>query len=57
MRKFKTRMLKSHRPEKKRKTTRLVHEMVFNAEIPDEPEHEHEPHNLRPDPISQRCRV
>lgn len=44
MRKFKTRMLKSHRPEKKRKTTRLVHEMVFPSEIPEEPEHEHEPH-------------
>lgn len=44
MRKFKTRMLKSHRPEKKRKTMRLVHEMVFPAEIPEEPEHDHEPH-------------
>lgn len=44
MRKYKTRMLKSHRPEKKRKSTRLVHEMVFPSEIPEEPEHDHEPH-------------
>ncbi len=44
MRKHKTRMLKSHRPDKKRKSMRLVHEMVFPAELPEEPEAEHEPH-------------
>lgn len=45
MRKHKTRMLsRSHRPEKKRKTTRLVEEAVFAAELPEAPEVEHEPH-------------
>ena len=45
MRKHKTRMLKSHRPKKKsQKEVRFVSEMVFPADIPDEPEHDHEPH-------------
>jgi len=45
MRKHKTRMLKSHRPKKKKqKEMRLVSEMVFPSDIPDEPENDHEPH-------------
>lgn len=45
MRKHKTRMLaRSHRPEKKRKSVRLVQEAVFAADLPEEPEIEHEPH-------------
>lgn len=44
MRKHKTRMLKSHRPDKKRKTMRFVSETVFPAELPEEPEVEHEPY-------------
>lgn len=42
MRKHKTRMLKSHRP-KRQKDIRHLPEMVFPADIPEEPEEEHEP--------------
>jgi putative sigma-54 modulation protein len=43
MRKHKTRMLKSHRPRKNEKEMRHLAEMIFPAEIPAEPEEEHEP--------------
>ncbi len=42
MRKHKTRMLKSHRP-KRQKDIRHIAESVFPAEIPEEPEVDHEP--------------
>lgn len=44
MRKHKTRMLKSHRPKLSPKEMRMINEMVFTAEIPEEPEAEHEPY-------------
>ncbi len=44
MRKHKTRMLKSHRPDKKRRSLRLVSEMVFPAELPVEADAAVEPH-------------
>ena len=43
MRKHKTRMLKSHRPKKKQREIRHIAEAIFPAEIPEEPEAEHEP--------------
>ncbi|MEM9281009.1 MAG: ribosome-associated translation inhibitor RaiA [Verrucomicrobiota bacterium] len=43
MRKHKTRMLKSHRPRKKEREIRHIAEAIFPAEIPEEPEEEHEP--------------
>ncbi|MEM1440988.1 MAG: ribosome-associated translation inhibitor RaiA [Verrucomicrobiota bacterium] len=43
MRKHKTRMLKSHRPKKKEREIRHIAEAIFAAEIPEEPEQEHEP--------------
>lgn len=42
MRKFKTRMLKSHRPNKRRDMRHLPEE-VFAPDLPTEPEEEHEP--------------
>ncbi len=42
MRKFKTRMLKSHRPRHKEDHVHF-HEEIYTAELPDEPEIEHEP--------------
>ncbi|MEM7698799.1 MAG: ribosome-associated translation inhibitor RaiA [Verrucomicrobiota bacterium] len=42
MRKHKTRMLKSHRPKKQR-SIRHLPEAIFPADIPEEPEAEHEP--------------
>lgn len=43
MRKHKTRMLKSHRPKKNQKEVRYTNEIVFPADLPDEPEADHEP--------------
>lgn len=43
MRKHKTRMLKSHRPKQREKEMRFLAEAVFPAELPDEPEDDHEP--------------
>lgn len=43
MRKHKTRMLKSHRPKKKQREIRHLAEAIFPAEIPEEPESDHEP--------------
>ena len=43
MRKHKTRMLKSHRPKKKQKGVRYTNEVVFPADLPDEPAAGHEP--------------
>lgn len=42
MRKHKTRMLKSHRP-KRQKEIRLLAEEIYSADLPEEPEEEHEP--------------
>lgn len=44
MRKHKTRMLKNHRPDKKRRSLRLVNEIVFPSELPADSEEAHEPH-------------
>ncbi|MAS93669.1 MAG: ribosomal subunit interface protein [Verrucomicrobiales bacterium] len=43
MRKHKTRMLKSHRPKLREKEMRFLEEAVYAADLPEEPEEDHEP--------------